>query len=299
MRIAIVGGTGLLGSCLACHYQKLGFDVKAFSRRESSNINGNLNNIINFADLAKELNDVFITWIPDLIINAVAIVNLQQCEDNVEEAYSINVAIPKKLAQLAGQLGCYFIQISTDHYYDDNRKAHSEEDSCVLLNEYAKTKYQAEHEVLAHGDNVLVARTNIIGFRRNDTPSFFEWLVAALKNQENIVLFDDFVTSPISTKMLGDILIECFQKQLIGIYNISSKDSVSKYDFGRKVADAFSFSSEKISKGSIDDMKSDNLKRAKSLGLCVKKIEAALDKSMPSEDVVIDRLLSEYKEILS
>ena len=84
LKIAIIGGTGLLGSNLVRLYSKN--DVRSFSRSHLNNVAHAKNNVINFGDLSNELSKYFDVWKPNIIINTVAIVDLQKCESDFDMA---------------------------------------------------------------------------------------------------------------------------------------------------------------------------------------------------------------------
>ena len=294
IKIAIIGGTGLLGSNLVRLF--LQYDVKAFSRRLGDNIYDKKNNIIDFNNIETELSNYFNKWIPDIIINTVALVNLEKCEEDYSRAYHINCEIAIKIAKIAQKYNSYFIHISTDHYYNDNYKIHNEKFPITLLNNYAKTKYKAEKEISKYNKKYLIVRTNIIGFRVERVKSFFEWLLCSLKNKEKINLYTNFITSPISVNQLGEVLLKCYHKNLMGTYNISSKEVIDKYSFGIKTAKRFEYSIDNINKSIIENNSSNKLQRALSLGLDVSKIEKDLEVNMPTIDKTLDSLYKEYKK---
>lgn len=293
MKIAIIGGTGLLGSNLVKTFNN--FDVRAFSRNSSKNIENSKNSIIDFTNLNNELIKYFDKWKPDVIVNSIALVNILKCEDDYSEALLSNFIIAKELAFIAKKYKSYFIHISTDHYYNDLNKKHKENQDILLLNNYAKTKYEAEVEVSKIYSDSLIVRTNIIGFRNNSIDSFFEWLVKSLKDQEAIKLYTNFYTSPISVNELGEILIKCYEKRLTGVYNIASNEVINKYDFGIKTANKFSFEIKNIEKSQLNNEK-EELQRALTLGLDVGKIENALDIKMPKITETLNSLFEEYKK---
>lgn len=290
VKIAIVGGTGLLGSNLLKLYSQ--FDVRSFSRSELINKKNNI--VIDFSKLKVELNSYFTLWHPDVIINCVALTNLEECENNYEYAFCVNCIYAKELAEISKKLGSYFIQISTDHYYNDCFIKHKETDKIILLNNYSKTKYEAEKLVLSIYSKVLVVRTNIIGFRNNNKDSFFEWLINNLKQEKRIELFDNYVTSPIAVKLLGQILLECYNKGIYGLYNIASCETISKFNFGLKVAKKFEYTTNKIIKKKLTN-ENQKVKRALSLGLNIDKIEKDLGIKMPTVKDTINTLYIEFR----
>lgn len=291
MKIVIIGGTGLLGSNLVKLYSN--HEVKSFSRRKSNNIEKKYNIIIDFDKINEELEKEFDNWKPDIIINTVALINLQTCEDDYKSAYNVNCKIAIEIAKIAKKYGSYFIHVSTDHYYNDEVIFHNEDSKVNLLNSYAKTKFQAEKEIVKYTDYYLIVRTNIIGFR-NKTESFFEWLLNNLKESKTINMYTNFYTSPISVNELGSILIKCYEKKIFGLYNISSREVISKYNFALKTAAIFGFESNNINKFKLDHK--NNLKRALTLGLDVSKIQNALNINMPTVEETLISLKKEYDE---
>jgi len=295
MNIAIIGGTGLLGSNLVNLYSKLNINVLAFSRADATNIQTKYNKVIDFTNLESSLKNNFETFRPDIIINAVALVNLDKCEENIDLCQHSNVDISKVLANLAKEHKSYFIHISTDHFYQDSILKHTETEPLILLNNYARSKEEAESQILKINANALVVRTNIIGFRRTLVPSFFEWLLHSVKNQTPTHLFKDFFTSPIDVRTLGTLLLQCYEKKLTGVYNIASSEVINKFDFGLEMAKVFNLSSSCIQKSSIEKFqKNSSIQRATSLGLDVTKIETALSMTMPSIETTLKSLFAEY-----
>lgn len=291
-KIAIIGGTGLLGSNLVNLLSK-DHDVKAFSRAHSANINVDLNNIIDFNFLELSLNSHFKVWKPDVIINAVAVVNIELCENSYSMAEYVNCEIATQLAKISKKHNSYFIHVSTDHFFNNNEMTHSEEQDVELLNNYAITKFKAEKSVSMICDDALVVRTNIIGYRRRMANSFFEWLLDSLKNEKKIELFTDYITSPISVNQLGRILMKCYSNKLSGLYNIASSEVIDKFSFGIKVANKFEYPVKNISPIKFQDNNLVFPKRALSLGLDISKIQAALNENMPTIDETLDDLKNE------
>ena len=295
LKIAIIGGTGLLGSNLVRLYSKN--DVRSFSRSHLNNVAHSKNNVINFGDLSNELSKYFDVWKPNIIINTVAIVDLQKCESDFDMANNVNCNIAIKLSEISEKYNSYFVHISTDHYYDDKLNIHGEQQKVTLKNNYAITKYNAEIEIKKNNKKAIIVRTNIVGFRRGLSNSFFEWLLDSLKNNQKINLYTNFYTSPIDVNYLGKMLIQCYKKKLYGTYNIASCEVIDKFSFGIKVANKFGYSTENVTSTELKKSASDNLLRALTLGLDVSKIESALQEKMPTIDKTIENLYCEYVDV--
>lgn len=299
MKIAVMGSAGLLGSNLCLSYRKQGYWVRGYSRSAPRASLNKDDVLASFSPGIHEKPDEFFADDPpDLIINCIANTNLKDCEDNWSRAYDSNVRIATELALLSAKVQAYFIQVSTDHYYHDQKVLHGEEDAICISNNYAKSKYEAEKNVLSVlGCRALVARTNIIGFRGDKVPTFFEWLIQSLQKQMKITLFDDYFTSPLAVQKLGHIMLDCYRHELRGIYNIAARKRIDKFHFGIEVASCFGLDSSCIESGSLAVLnQSSGILRAGSLGLDVSKVEKALGQDMPTVEDSIRQLYSEYLE---
>ena len=288
-KILIMGSQGMLGQSL----------VKILSRDKSiSVITAALTNaeyMFDFLDdnyLTKSVNAIR----PDVLINAAAIVGLPQCEDDTGMAYAVNTRLPGKLAELCDNLGCYFIHISTDHYYcHDRDKKHLETDKITIRNEYARTKYLGEQLVALHARNLIV-RTNIVGYRNNPSkPTFLEWCIQAFNRDEEMTLFDDFYTSSIYTDQLCMVLEDLLEIRPEGIVNIASSTVSNKMEFILALAKRLIGREPRYRIGKVNQML--DVPRADSLGLDVSKIENIVGYKMPDLEKVIYDIDLDYKRM--
>ncbi len=221
----------MLGQELTRYLSNMGNDVVGVARK-----NADYN--FDVSDDEKLLN-CFEAEKPDVIINTVAIVNLNECESDKGKAYIVNSRPAGIISDYCLENDIYFIQISTDHYYyGDEDKKHLETDKISLLNEYARTKYLAEALTL-NNPHSLVIRTNIVGFRGGENDTFVEWALNSLKSQEEINVFEDYYTSSIDVHSFSRILYDLIEDKPSGIYNIASSDVSSKKDFIFSLAESF------------------------------------------------------------
>lgn len=288
MRVLLCGSTGMLGQAIVKKFSK--HDIKLFTlARKNADINMDLLDEKNLKEVLDKLE-------PDLIINTVAIVNLQFCEKNPTDAYMLNARPVAVFANYARSNNKYLVQISTDHYYSDRENIlHDESSQVSLLNEYAKTKFAGECFALT-AENSLVIRTNIVGFRGIETrPTFIEWALNSLKNKEDMQLFDNVYSSSIAVSQLSQILYDLVTRKAKGIFNIASRESVSKKDFILSLAHKFEFSSQYTRV--ISYLPEEQLQRSTSMGLNVMKAERFLGYLMPDMEQVVNRLYSDYLEV--
>lgn len=288
-KVLILGASGMLGQTLMNEFRVQGDDVLGVARAGT--------------DLELDISqpDLLLTTLnqvdADIIINCVAIVSLAECQKDPANAYRINAKPSKMIAKYCQIKQKKYVYISTDHFFTGTAgRKNRETDKVVLCNEYAKTKYQGELYSLVN-KNALVVRTNIVGFRyKKEVPTFAEWAIGALMNEENITAFHDYYTSSIDVKCFSKCLVEILEKNVCGILNLACSQVSSKLQFLAKLADCLGIppNNTRISPGSIQEIK-DGIKRNENLGLDVKRAETLLEYELPNLNQVIQSLVAEYQ----
>lgn len=285
MRVLLLGSNGMLGQAINHQLECSHIDVKKVAKSG--------------ADYCFDLLDDYtlekciMSVSPDVIINTAAIVDLEFCERNPGEAYKINGRLPGILANILRNENIYFIQISTDHYYHrGGEKKHNENEPIYLFNEYARSKYIGEQLALTY-ENTLVLRTNIVGFRGSGKPTFIEWALSEIRNNNQMNLFTDFYTSSIYTTDFAKILVDVIKKHPKGVYNLASSEVRSKKDFVMGLAKFIFGKSLEYIETSVANI--NGVTRANSLGLDTSKIETLLGYKMPGFE---DTLASIKKEMV-
>lgn len=288
MRFLVIGGTGLLGQALNNEISKRGYTCLTFARKNADFSA----DITDYSKIEKIIEDCKF----DYVINACAIINLEYCDNNYNEALKINSLPNYFLTQLSKKHSFKYIYISTDGYYKgDGNIKHNEDFPVSIFNKYAETKFLGEALTL-YNDNSLVVRTNIVGIRNwGGKPTFFEWVLESLKLGLEINMFDDYYTSSISTFQFSKALIDLLSHNPRGLINIASSDVFTKKDFIVAVAKRFGYSLEKANNAKLSQFGKVN--RPDSLGLDTQKVESILGYKMPSLDEVVEQLYKETYEI--
>ena len=286
MKLCILGVTGLLGQALAKEASTRNLCYTGVAR---SNANVCLDITSN-----KDLEDFVREHHFDVIINTCAIVNHSLCDKNPEAAYCTNARPNALLSNLSKELWFKFVFISTDGYFCGDRDCkHDETSNVKLLNEYARTKFAGECFTLTNPKS-LVVRTNIVGFKGMEQPTFLEWVINSLKNKEKMTLFDDYYTSSITVNQFSKALFDLLAKNPNGIINLASSEVFSKAKFIISLSEALDLPLIEPRIGSVSQLSS---KRADSLGLDVSKAESILGYKLPDLESVIKQIKEEFNEI--
>ena len=291
MKIGITGASGMLGTALV---RRLSKSNKVFATSRSVGVEGkdiewDCFDLTDVPLLNKWLNKVK----PDVVIHCAAIVNVDLCEDNIELATELHVKTTEIIANYLDSNNGRLIYISTDSVFDgEKQSAYSESDPVSPLNVYAETKLMGEKPVQLMG-NGLILRTNIVGWTQGSDTSFAEWILKGLIDKTPLNLFHDVYFSPLHVDDLSSIIGRIIDRPVFGLYHCTSSDSISKYDFGKKMAKIFQLSDLNINRVSVDSMKF-KANRPKNMALNVKKIGLALECNLPSAIDVIKLMKYQY-----
>jgi len=290
-KILITGVSGLLGSNLAyCLRDR--YDVHGLYHTHELRIDKVPVLSCDLRD-AEQIRDVIETIGPDVVIHCAAQADVEICEEHPDQAETMNVAATRNVIAALSSSPAKLIYISTDLVYGGTKGDNAEEDTDPQ-NVYGRTKLKGEEESLKR-PGALVLRTNFFGWSIFKSRSLAEWIVQELRSQKQIKGFTDVITSTMYTFELAELTARAIEKDLAGVYNLGSADSLSKHDFAVVIADRLGFDKKLITPISVDnfDFKA---KRSKNLSLNVGKLSRALGTDIPAIEVSLDRFVEDYKK---
>jgi dTDP-4-dehydrorhamnose reductase len=247
MKILITGAFGQLGNSLK---NFLSINDEVF--RTGLNIpTGGKGLQLNIVDKIM-LKDIISSISPDVIINLAALTNVDFCESNPEIAKEVNTNGVQNLVDVfSGKI----IHLSTDYVFDGLKGPYKEEDQINPISVYGKTKYDAEKIVLDKNNN-LVLRANVLyNMLGNNKASFLNWVVNNLKNKNSIQVVNDQFNNPTWTESIAEILVNCLNKDMSGLYHWGDQDYLSRYDFAIKIAESYNLKSDLIKQISTSQLK--------------------------------------------
>lgn len=277
--ILITGASGLLGASLVALAREQGRDVVGLYHRHPVNLSGTA---LRGVDLTKEseIHRIFEEIKPSSVIHCAAETNVDWCQENPAAAYALNVMASVTIAQIAAQTQTRLLYISTDSVFDGTRGQYAETDEPAPLNMYARTKLQGEQAVSGCHPDVSIARINLYGWNAGNKSSLAEWILGELGCGNDVPGFTDTVFCPMLANDLAQVLLAIVDRGLTGLYHVAGSESISKYEFARRVALTFGFDPAKIVPMRMADS---NLKapRPRDTSLNTEKICTALGLRMP------------------
>lgn len=250
-KILITGGSGLLALNFAI-YKKNEWEIYLVLNSKSVSIDGVVTLKLNL-DSLDDVEEMIESIRPDYIIHTAGLTSVEQCEDNRANARISNVITTRNIAKAAGKFGIRLFHISTDHFTKSSQAYSSEQDIDIPLNYYAQTKLEAEFEVKSYAPNSVILRTNFFGWGSRYRKSFSDYIIRSLRKSENIFLFNDVFFTPILIDDFADVIEKLFETPFKGVLNVVGDQRITKYEFGKKIAEVFKLDSSLIHPISIKE----------------------------------------------
>lgn len=292
-RILITGGSGFLGSYLSKYLADDSFSVYATYRNNLpvNRLSGvefvqlDLNNKFEIQAIIKEI-------MPDVVIHAAALTNVDLCEENKDFAYESNIQSTQNLVALVIP-STYFIYISSDSVYDGKNGNYKESDSANPINYYGYTKLMGE-KIVRKLSNHLILRINLFGYHifKNKT-SLGEWIISSLKNKIKINGFTDAVFSPLYIATICEIIEKSINLDLYGVFNCGSLDNISKFHFAQEIAKSFNQDIKLISPISVNEINF-LANRGHNLSMNSSKLSNYLGIKLPSIKEEIEKFSNDF-----
>ena len=291
--IVFAGGSSLLAQSWIREEQPEYNFILGVHKREPDQNKGR--NVVLAYENPEELAKQFQQLKADIVVNCIGLTNVEACEEDEKLAAYTNVEIAQNIAQASKLSKVKLVHISTDHLFDGAKAYASEQDKKVPVNAYGRTKSQGEDIVLDTYTDALVIRTNFFGWGPSYKPSFSDKILNSLERNAPIQLFDDVYYTPVSVASLREHILALVEKCASGIYNVTSSERITKYEFGCQLADAFGYSKNLIKPVSIESIPG-LTQRPKDMSLSNHKLSVFLSKSIPSLKEQILALKEEEKQ---
>lgn len=295
MRILVTGASGLLGLNFslrfAAEHQVTGAVYShAFTQAPFSMVMTDLSQERNVDELIEKSK-------PDLVINCAALANLEECQKKPQEARMLNGELPGWLAEKCDNLSIKLVHISTDAVFDGTKKGkYNEADIPKPLSVYAQSKLAGEQAVRQIDQDALVLRVNFYGFSSSGQRSLAEFFLHNLENSIPVKGFTDVFFCPLYVMDMVEYLMQAVEKGLGGLYHLCSSESLSKYDFGLRIARVFNLDGALISPITVSDVDFIRAPRSKNLVLDTGKIEQALGRATPSQADGLARFYHDFQD---
>jgi dTDP-4-dehydrorhamnose reductase len=242
MKILVTGSNGLLGQKLIEKLSKK-MDVLATARGENR-LPFKENYSYASLDITDKNNvdEVFNSFKPDVVIHGAAMTNVDQCEIEKEECWKLNVLATEYLLETAKKHNSFFLHVSTDFIFDGKEGPYDEDGTPNPVSFYGWSKYAAEKLVMHSEVKWAIARTVLVYGIAHDMSrsNIILWVKNSLENGKSINVVNDQWRTPTLAEDLADGCILIAEQKAEGVFNISGKDLLNPYEMATMTADYFS-----------------------------------------------------------
>ena len=232
---------------------------------------------------------------PDWVIHCAALANLDACETDPLLAQQLNTELPRTLARSVARSGARLVHVSTDSVFDGQRGDYSEGDIPTPVGEYSRTKLDGELAVAEADPTAIIARVNLFGWSLTGNRSLAEFFFNNLSLHKQVMGFKDVLFCPLLANDLADLFVRMLERKLSGLYHVVSSESLSKYDFGLRLAQRFNLDGSLIIPTSVTES---GLKATRSPNLTLRsdKLADALGAPLPRLSTGLDKLYTLYQQ---
>ena len=243
-KLLVTGASGFLGWNL-CQLAQKQWDVYGTYFSKSVEIPGvNLVKIDlrDFAQLKRLFEDIN----PDGIIHTAAQSSPNFCQTYPQESHSINVTASCNIADFCAEFSIPCAFTSTDLVFDGFNPPYGETDPVCPINLYGEQKVLAEQGMLERYPKTAVCRMPLMfGIAPPHATSFIGPFIKMLREGKELSLFTDEYRTPASGRTAVSGLLLALEK-VEGIIHLGGKERVSRYEFGRLMAEVLELPQDKL-----------------------------------------------------
>jgi len=221
-KVLVTGAGGQLAAAIIDAY-KDGTNVAAYSRSE-----------LDIADFDAVMSRVRADT-PDVIINCAAYNKVDEAEDAVDLALTVNAFGVRVLARAADEIGATLVHYSTDFVFDGNvERPYVEEDAPNPQSVYAQSKLLGEWFAL-HARRAFVLRVESL-FGGTAAKSSIDKIVQAVVADRDVKVFRDRTVSPSYVVDVVAATTALLERAEPGLYHCVNTGAATWYDVGLEIA---------------------------------------------------------------
>ena len=232
MRVLIIGGTGIIGSCLQKSLAKNAHEVVITSRK--SNVTNGSTLLINLENISESVQTIRNAGKFDAVVLSAGVSSIRACRVNPEATSLVNVdaqvAIARELLSISSSK---IILISSNRVFDGSTELTKIMSAYSPTTEYGRQKSQAETELLSLGESVKIVRfSKVIS---ENTALIVDWF-SKLSSNEKISAFVDMAISPITVDAAVDVIERVLLGECDPVVQFSASDEISFFELACVIA---------------------------------------------------------------
>jgi dTDP-4-dehydrorhamnose reductase len=182
---------------------------------------------------------------PDAIIHTAALSAPNDCQNNPELSYQVNVLATWSIAEYCAttQIPCVFT--SSEQVFDGNRSPYHETDPTSPINLYGEHKVAAETGMLARYPQAAVCRMPLMYGISPTASSFIQPFIQRLRSGTSLQAFTDEIRTPVSGNDAALGLLIALEKHQ-GILHLGGRERLSRYQMAEALIDVLGIANATI-----------------------------------------------------
>lgn len=209
-KILLFGDTGKMGTALLAAHPANDTIIRHNSSTFDASNSEAVNRIIREAD-------------PDVVINTVAFLGIDACEQLPDRAFEINTIFPRLLAELSKELGFILVHFSSESVFSDSDGSlYSESDAPHPINIYGLSKFGGDCMIEAYAEKYYIFRIALLFGPTARESQLVERMIARVRKKNTpLKISDDIVCTPTYSVDAASTVIELLSQEApYGIYHL-------------------------------------------------------------------------------
>ena len=168
---------------------------------------------------------------PTIVINAAAYTKVDDCEDNIELAMSVNGDALRNIVKHCNQHNATLLHFSTDYVFDGTKYGpYIEDDPTNPISTYGKSKLLAEQIITESCNGFYIMRVQwVFGPAKGN---FIDTMCRLSDERDEIKVVNDQVGSPTSTTSISKAVVNLLHNMpATGIYHFRNLNHCSWYEY--------------------------------------------------------------------
>jgi dTDP-4-dehydrorhamnose reductase len=229
MRVAVIGANGQLGADLMAACAARGMPAVGLTHAD-----------VELAD-ASSVTAALDRADADVIVNTAAMHNVEACERDPAQAFSVNALGARHLTLATARRDATLVHISTDYVFDGaQRRPYVETDTPKPLNAYGVSKLAGEHFVTTLAPKHFIVRSSgLYGSHPSRAKSgglnFVRLMLKLAREKGRVRVVTDEVVTPTYTADLAGQILTLAETTAYGTYHATSGGSCSWNEFAREI----------------------------------------------------------------
>lgn len=239
----------------------------------------------------KSIEKVFNFFNPEVVVLTGGITDVDLCEKRPGLAKEVNIKGTLDVIKKTRACGARLVFLSTDYIFDGQDGPYKEDDTPSPVNNYGRTKLEAENSVKRALKDFLIVRTSQLYGMNHLSKNFAVKIVQTMHSGKKVYAAKNLYSTPTYAGLLSHSILELIEKDKRGVFNVAGPDYLNRYDYVSKICDVFDLNKDLIEKVELKDLKLKAV-RPKKAGLDTNKLLAVLKDPLPG----LDKSLLDFKK---